>query len=224
MVVLSAVLLILCFPPFNCAWLAWGALVPMLLVLRHQRPGRAFLLGYWAGLIFFLGTLYWFIHVTLPGMLLLNAFLALYVGLFAVAVRFFSQGRIAQRIWIVPCCGVAVEFIRAHLFSGFGWVSLGHSQYQTLPIIQIAELTGVYGVSFLICLANMVLAEFFFPMVDTTLPRRHFQPRAALLPPRDPCGRIHRRLAARAVPCERKHQCEHEQPGRSAHLRSRTRW
>ena len=45
---------------------------------------------------------------------------------------------------------VALEMIRAWLFSGFPWSFLGGSQYQLTPLIQIASVTGVYGVSFLV--------------------------------------------------------------------------
>jgi len=45
---------------------------------------------------------------------------------------------------------VAMEMIRARLFSGFPWSFLGVSQYQLIPLIQMAAFTGVYGVSFLI--------------------------------------------------------------------------
>ena len=54
---------------------------------------------------------------------------------------------------------VALEFIRAHLFTGFGWVMLGHSQYKNLWLIQIADKTGVYGVSFLVILVNLLIFE-----------------------------------------------------------------
>jgi apolipoprotein N-acyltransferase len=50
-----------------------------------------------------------------------------------------------------------LEFIRSHVFTGFGWALLGHSQYMNLPAIQIADLTGAYGVSFLVMVVNVVL-------------------------------------------------------------------
>ncbi len=50
---------------------------------------------------------------------------------------------------------VILEFIRSYLFTGFSWALLGYSQYKILPLIQIADITGVYGISFLIVFVNV---------------------------------------------------------------------
>ena len=58
-----------------------------------------------------------------------------------------------------PAVWVTLELARTHLFSGFPWALLGYSQYRSLPVIQVADLTGVYGISFLIVLVNTGIAE-----------------------------------------------------------------
>jgi apolipoprotein N-acyltransferase len=55
----------------------------------------------------------------------------------------------------ISCLWTGMEFCRAHLFSGMPWSFLGHSQYPWLGIIQISDITGVYGISFLIVLTNI---------------------------------------------------------------------
>jgi apolipoprotein N-acyltransferase len=52
---------------------------------------------------------------------------------------------------------VALEMLVARLFSGFPWNLLGSSQYQMVPLIQIASVTGVYGVSFLLVWISLSL-------------------------------------------------------------------
>ena len=52
---------------------------------------------------------------------------------------------------------VALEMIAARLFSGFPWNLLGASQFQLLPLIQIASVTGIYGVSFLVVWTSLSL-------------------------------------------------------------------
>ena len=53
-----------------------------------------------------------------------------------------------------PLIWVVLEYIRTFIFTGFPWALLGHSQFLRLNLIQIADLFGVYGVSFLIALIN----------------------------------------------------------------------
>ena len=49
-----------------------------------------------------------------------------------------------------PLVWVATELGRTHLFTGFPWVLLGYSQSEVLPIVQLASLFGVYGISALV--------------------------------------------------------------------------
>ncbi|MCA9041107.1 MAG: apolipoprotein N-acyltransferase, partial [Planctomycetaceae bacterium] len=50
----------------------------------------------------------------------------------------------------VPTVWVGLEFLRGFLMTGFPWYFLAHSQYRWTSLIQIADLTGTYGVSFLL--------------------------------------------------------------------------
>src|SRR5262249_16927403 len=50
----------------------------------------------------------------------------------------------------------ALEWIRGWLFSGWGWNGLGVALHGMLPVIQIAEYTGVPGVTFIVAFANVI--------------------------------------------------------------------
>ena len=158
---LSAGLLILAFPKMDIWPLAWIGLVPLLRGLEGQTPSRAFARAYLCGILFFGGTLYWLIHVTLPGMVLLVAYLAVYFGLFGVGYNFLAGSKTAWRPFGIAGLWTLLEFTRAHFLTGFGWAGLGYSQYKNLLFIQIADLTGVYGVSFLVVLGNLLFKEIF---------------------------------------------------------------
>jgi apolipoprotein N-acyltransferase len=55
---------------------------------------------------------------------------------------------------MIPVFWVSLEYIRSVLLSGFPWELMGHSQYKNLHVVQISDIFGVYGVSFLIAMVN----------------------------------------------------------------------
>ena len=174
---LSGFLLILAFPKFNVEIVAWAALVPFFWSLRGKSPAQAALLGFVAGFAFFTGLLPWIYHVLthyghLPGavsvflLLALTAYLALYFSAFAFALRWTQARMEIPETLLAPPLWVSLEYLRGFLFSGFPWELLGYSQYLTLPLIQIADITGVYGVSFLIVLVNAAIYRFLEAFID----------------------------------------------------------
>ena len=157
----SSLLLILSFPKVDIWILVWVSLIPLFIALDGKKYGSAFGTAYLCGLMVFAGTLYWFIHVTLLGMILLVLYLALYYGAFGVLYIYFSRRKFCEQLFLLPSCWVALEFVRSYFLTGFGWVSLGYSQYKKLSLIQIADVTGMYGISFLIVMVNVWLKNFF---------------------------------------------------------------
>ncbi|MDI6606210.1 MAG: apolipoprotein N-acyltransferase, partial [Candidatus Omnitrophota bacterium] len=136
-------------------WLsAWFGFVPLFFALRSKSKTRGFLLSYLTGIIFWSGTIYWLIHVTLPGLILLILYLALYFGIFGLFVSVIDRRPSTVDYLFIPSLWVLLEYIRSHLFSGFGWALLGYSQYLNLPAIQLADITGVWGISFLVMSVN----------------------------------------------------------------------
>ncbi len=153
-IVLSATFLVLSYPNFNLWFLTWVGFVPLFMAIEGRRPWQAFLISLSTGIIFGLGTVYWLIHVTLPGMICGVLYLALYVAVFALIVLPAVNRPSIVSLLVIPAAWVALEWVRAHLFTGFGWALLAYSQSSNLPVIQIADMTGAYGVSFLVMLVN----------------------------------------------------------------------
>jgi apolipoprotein N-acyltransferase len=162
-VFLSATLIVLSFPDFSFGWLAWFGLVPLLWVLSTRGPGSGFLLAHACGMLVIIGGFFWILEIdryTWLHHVFLVAYLGLYVGLFGLA---FSL--ICQRWGLIPAFAaapfiwVALEYLRSNLaFLALPWLLLSHSQYEYVPIIQVAAVTGAYGISFLIVLVNAALA------------------------------------------------------------------
>ncbi|MCX5666363.1 MAG: apolipoprotein N-acyltransferase [Candidatus Omnitrophica bacterium] len=172
---ISALLLVLSFPGFNLWILAWFAFIPLFFALENQKPHSAFLISYITGFIFFLGTIYWLIHVSLPGMIMVAAYLALYFGFFGLAITYYQLLTTNYKLFLIPAAWVALEWARSYVFTGFGWSLLGYSQSSNLPIIQIADVSGPYGVSFLIVMFNTAV---FFTIKNIRNKKRSLTPLA----------------------------------------------
>jgi len=168
----SGILLILSFPNFDLEFLAWFALVPLFYSIEGKGLYHSFLLGFFTGVISFLGIIYWIIvavhtygnvPLILSGfiLLLLVVYLSLFMGAFAFLTR-FTQIRLGlHTLLFTPALWVALEYLRSFLLSGFPWANLGYSQYLNLPFIQMADVTGPYGLSFVILLVNATLFDVF---------------------------------------------------------------
>jgi apolipoprotein N-acyltransferase len=166
-----------CFPPFNVTWLCWVALTPLVAAIwfsgetAKRRWLRNLLLGYVAGLVFFTAAFSWlgslgilFQSFPLRG---LSFLLAIYLGMhfafwswFAGLVlprNFLSSGRNLLAAFLAASAWITHEWVRGWLFSGFGWNGLGVALHANWPLIQIAEFTGVAGLSFTIAFANIIV-------------------------------------------------------------------
>lgn len=167
----SGLLLAVSFPVLSLWFFAWIAFIPLFLALKDQSPKNGFRIGLTSGIVYFTGTVYWvtnsihfYGHIPLlPASLitlLLCAYLALYPAVFGAGIAYFRYRRPDLIVLFAPCLWTVLELARTYIFSGFPWSLLGYSQYHILPVIQIADITAVYGVSFLIVLVNAAAAEF----------------------------------------------------------------
>ena len=176
--ILSGLLLSAAFPPLGWDFLIWFALLPLLLIPQPPRWWERLLVGYVWGYVHFASCLLWLNEVGFGA----GWLLALYCALFPMAWYFLFS----SAIWHLrqpastefPGAGLlyihslpktiflsllaasswcALEWLRSWLFTGFPWNQLGISQFERSGILQTAAYTGVYGISFLIVLVNLVI-------------------------------------------------------------------
>lgn len=162
----GSLLMWVALPPVDFWPLAWVAPVCWLvLAMLPTMPGRHPYRVLWlAGFLFWMGVLHW---LRLPhwatsfGWVALSAYLAFYIPAFVALVR-VAVWRLGISIVITaPVVWTGLELVRGHLLGGFTMGSLGHTQYRWLEVIQIADLAGAYGVSFVVmfvaaCVARML--------------------------------------------------------------------
>lgn len=213
-----------CFAPFNYDWLCWVALTPLLAAIwfsgaeTKRRWARDLLLGYVAGLSFFWPVFSWLQTVTVPGWLIVGAYMSLYFALWswlggllrpglrkmrekpiegvAAITRRLNQKYAAENpdaeaalrpppdrdfsaelppdsplrrspwlssvnnlrlAFLLASAWVAQEWLRSVVFSGWGWNMLGTALHAQLVLIQVAEFTGIAGLSFMVAFTNVIL-------------------------------------------------------------------
>jgi apolipoprotein N-acyltransferase len=160
---LTGVLIALAFPNYHFGWLAWIAFVPLLLRIRGRKPLQAFFMCWFCGVIFFLGITPWWIKEFQSVSIFASGLGYLYLGLYFALFGFvlsLIHSTIRVPLLVAAPIWVTFEYVRSNLsFLAFPWVLLGHTQYLNFPIIQMASFTGVYGVSFVIVLANGAIAD-----------------------------------------------------------------
>jgi len=180
----SAILLILSFPNFDLGFFAWIGLVPLLLAIKDKSLKVTLGLSYLTGICFFLGVFFWVTYtkgVTLLHYSILGLYQGLYFPLFGLFFHFISRKIRFPLIFTAPPLWIAVEYLRSH--AGFAALSmglLGYTQHQNLSLIQMASFTGIYGVSFIIVLANAAIADLIGHWIDK---RRKGEPFELKTPP-----------------------------------------
>ena len=149
----------LIFQPLTWWPLTFVCLTPWALATCvTDRAWIAHWLSFLGGWVFFMVNLSWLRPVTGLGFVALAFYLALYWTLAAWALR-TARRRGISPIWTLPVIWVACEYLRAFVMTGFPWLFLAHSFAGVLPLIQISDLTGAYGVSFLAAMVNGVITE-----------------------------------------------------------------
>lgn len=153
------VLLTLIQPPFGLSFLAWVAYVPFILVaVSCKNVKSAALVAYILGLAYWLGNIYWMSFVTVSGWLAFCAYTALLWPVLIITLRFCKEKKIPLMIASAVLI-VGVEHLQGFLLGGFYWRHLSHSQYANITLIQIADIFGAAGLSFLIAMVNGLIAQ-----------------------------------------------------------------
>ncbi len=157
----GGILAFLGYAGFDQFYLEWIYLVPVLWAIRDQRPGRAFCIGWLAGIVMNIGGFFWAIQMFrqfagMPwplaalGLLLLAAANGIVFAAWAWGTRLISRDTGWNVAWVSPVVWTALEKFWPEIFPNY----LGASQYKLSLVTQIADLTGILGVTFIVVYIN----------------------------------------------------------------------
>lgn len=166
--VLSGILLALSFQKFNFFILAWVAFIPLIHCVCKKNSFHSLLYGFITGLTYSLISVHWMFSFLLENTksfrdsfiisIILWVYMACYFSIWGFLLS-LSKQHINKILLAFFACSIwiCLEFLRNYILSGFPLNLLGYSQASFFQIIQIVDITGVYGISFVIMLVNIML-------------------------------------------------------------------
>jgi apolipoprotein N-acyltransferase len=160
----GGILVFLGYAGFDQFYLEWICLVPVLWAIRDQRPGRAFCIGWLAGIVMNIGGFYWAIEMfqqfagmswpfSALGLMLLAAANGIVFAGWAWTTRLITRDTGWNVAWVAPVVWTALEKFWPEIFPNY----FGASQYKLSLVTQIADLTGILGVTFFVVYINSTL-------------------------------------------------------------------
>lgn len=161
--IITGILLYTLFPPLELSFLAWFVLIPILIAVSYYGYVTAFFMTFLTGTVLSLLHIQWINQVrNFPffSYIAISLYTGIFFGLFGLLYLFLLRRTRWPIILFAPALWVAIEYLRSNLsFLAIPWALMGYSQYDTLAVNQIASVTSVYGISFLIILLNSAFAE-----------------------------------------------------------------
>jgi len=155
----SAVMLTVIQPPISWSFLAWVSLVPFILACSTDTKPKYFLLtAYIVSLCYWLVNLYWVAPIIIIGWVAFCVYIAVLWPILALCLRYCRKKKIPLFL-ATAVLFVGAERLQGVFLGGFFWRFLAHSQYHNITIIQISDIFGAGGVSFLIAMVNGLVAE-----------------------------------------------------------------
>ena len=158
----GTLLLLLSFPPIDWWPLAWVALIPWLSLISVKKfeapkPFRS---------IWFAGLIYWalqayYISIPHPALwiawTMLFSYLSVYPILFVWICRKMVHGQCVSLMFAAPVVFTAMEWVRAHMLTGFGFCMLANSQYRVPLSLQFCDIAGAYGLTLMMVIFTSAL-------------------------------------------------------------------
>jgi apolipoprotein N-acyltransferase len=154
----------------SLGFLAWIAFIPLYFAIAGARLRRVFWLTWMQQLAFLICTLYWLwipLHIDGNKSIAISAGMIIFVSsaeAFFAAVSVLGAEVVSRRLRVsrlisYPIAWTALEWVRSFFPIGFPWNPLGGAVFREIPVIQIAEFVGVFGLSALIIFVNVALWE-----------------------------------------------------------------
>ena len=171
---ISAFIYAMAFPGFmipeGLGFIAFFALIPVFAVIRHTSWKHVWWMGFLFGFVFYLFFAYWLKSFHALAIILIPVIKAFEMMLCFVALKaadsFFKRfGYIVQAvIW------TAYAYLSESWFAGFSYGNIAYAFYKYTPFVQIADITGLWGIVFLALLPQPFLGRYLADLFRSAAP------------------------------------------------------
>ena len=165
----SGLLLALAFPPMPFCALAFVGLIPLLHAIE-LKPRRPFLLIYLTFFVYHAGTNWWISswQADTDPYLMASGIAVAIVHPFLFFIPFIPYLLINRKrdsktaLWALPFLWVSFEWLHSLSDIAYPWLALGYTQVKSTFWVQFADITGYWGISFVIVLMNVLIIRMIY--------------------------------------------------------------
>ncbi len=165
-IIASALIYSFAFPKFEFSQGIFFFLIPLLFIIDKKEGKRVFLTFFLFSFISNLIIIYWIPDVMVKyggtntflgifALIALSSFLSVFTGLAGILIKKSLKSRLV--LLLIPAIWISKDLILEYIFNGFPWCYAGYSQFKNLYFIQISEFGGIYLITFIIILLNVLL-------------------------------------------------------------------
>jgi len=164
-VIISGFIIGIAYHPFNLGFLAWVGFIPLFNVFIQGDLKKNIINGYIFGVIYNLTAFYWIGSnsgadvITVVGSLIAAVlYLSIYWSIAGIIVSIIpsSQKKSINNL-LFPFLIVTIEWFRSFGPLGFPWANIALTQSKYIYLLQMLEVTGTYGVSFIVISINVII-------------------------------------------------------------------
>ncbi len=167
---LSGVLLALAFPPLPFYFLAFIGFIPLLFVLEEKKGEKSFLLLYSTFFLYHSITNWWigsWQPNADPFLMASGIILSFFHPLFflvPIYTYLFVRKKFGLNtaLWLFPFIWTSFEWLHSLGEMSYPWLTIGYTQVYNSLWVQVADISGIWGVSFLIVMINSLFTKIFF--------------------------------------------------------------
>ena len=163
--ILSGFIIGVSYHPFNLGFLAWIGFIPLFNVFIYGDLKENIICGYIFGLVYNFTAFYWIgsnsgaDFITVVGSLIAAAiYLSIYWSFVGIIISIIpSKQKKSLSGFLLPFLIVTIEWFRSFGPLGFPWANLALSQSKYIYLLQLIDITGTYGVSFIVVSVNVII-------------------------------------------------------------------